>query len=93
MADRNRQRPNDEQRYTMEAHEAYRREVEEKEEKEARERREATKEAARERWIRDGGSPSSFGKVWDDLEADVRKERLHEAGEAARRAQRSTSRI
>jgi len=93
MADRNRQRPNDEQRYTMEAHEAYRREVEEKEEKEARERREATKEAARAAWIKDGGSTSSFESAWQTLDAEQRKERLREASTAARQAQRSISTI
>jgi hypothetical protein len=79
--------------YTREDHEAYRREVEAREEREARERRAATKEAAKKAWIKDGGTPSSFEAVWDDLEADGRKERLRKAGEAARQAQRGTSRI
>jgi hypothetical protein len=81
------------ERYTMEDHEAYRREVEAQAEREARERRAATREAAKKAWIADGGSSASFDKVWDRLEEDRQRERLHERGEAARRAQRSTSRI
>jgi hypothetical protein len=82
-----------EQRYTLEDHEQYRREVEAQAEREAQERRAATKEAARKAWIADGGSPQSFESAWQTLDAEQRKERLREAGVAARQAQRGTSRI
>jgi hypothetical protein len=82
-----------EQRYTMADHESYRREVEAQAEREAQERRAATRDAAKKSWIKDGGTPQSFERAWDQLEAEQRKERLREAGEAARQAQRGTSRI
>jgi hypothetical protein len=79
--------------YSRADHEQYRREVEAQAEREAQERRAATREAAKKAWIKDGGSPASFDKVWDDLEADGRKERLAKAATAARQAQAGTSRI
>jgi hypothetical protein len=81
------------ERYTMEDHESYRREVEAQAEREAQERRAATREAAKKVWMADGGSFASFDRAWDTLEAERRKERLREAADAARQSQRGISTI
>jgi hypothetical protein len=81
------------ERYSREDHERYRREVEAQLRREAQERREATKEAARRAWVADGGSPASFERAWETLEADRRKERLRKASTAARETQRGISTI
>jgi hypothetical protein len=82
-----------EQRYTMEDHEQYRREVEAQAEREAQERRAATREAAKKAWVAEGGTPQSFERAWDRLEENRRKERLQAAADAARAHQRQYSGI
>jgi hypothetical protein len=83
-------------RYTLEDHEAYRKEQDEKAAKEAEERREEMeKEAGRRAWIRDGGREADFEKEWPKLRDQGRRRRVIDADRKAREEMRNgtTSRI
>jgi hypothetical protein len=79
------------ERYTLEDHEAYRKEQDEKAAKEAVERQERTeKESARRAWLADGGSEASFEKAYPELRNEARKKRVMDAEKVARETQRSS---
>jgi len=82
------------ERYTLERHEAYRKEQDEKAAKEEEARRERTeKESARRAWLSDGGSEADFEKEWPRLRDEGRKWRVVDAAadadQRAREAQRA----
>jgi hypothetical protein len=84
------------ERYTLEDHEAYRKEQDEKAKKEVEANRERTeKESARRAWLADGGNASSFEKEWPKLRDEGRRRRVVDADRRAREEMRSgtTSRI
>ena len=73
------------ERYTLEDHEAYRKEQDEKAAKEAEERRERTeKESARRAWLADGGSAADFEREWPKLRDEGRRRRVVDADRRAR---------
>ena len=84
------------ERYTLEDHEAYRKEQDEKaaKEEEARNAR-MEKESSRRAWKADGGSDADFEKAWPKLRDEGRRERVLNADRAAREQMRNgtTSRI
>ena len=83
-------------RYTLEDHEAYRKEQDEKAAKEAEERRERTeRESARRAWLADGGKEADFAKAWPKLRDEGRRRRVMDADRKAREQMRNgtTSRI
>jgi len=83
-------------RYTLEDHEAYRKEQDAKAAKEAEERREAVEKAsARQAWIRDGGAEADFQREWPRLRDEGRRRRVVDADKHAREQMRlhSPSRI
>jgi hypothetical protein len=84
------------ERYTLEDHEAYRKEQDEKaaKEEEARNAR-VEKEAARCAWKADGGSEADFEREWPKLRDEGRRRRVMDADRAAREQMRNgtTSRI
>jgi hypothetical protein len=84
------------ERYTLEDHEAYRKEQDEKAAKEEEARNARTeKETACKAWIRDGGSAADFEKAWPGLRDAALKQRVIDADRRARELQRNgtTSRI
>jgi hypothetical protein len=73
------------ERYTLEDHEAYRKEQDEKAAKEAEERRERTeKESARRVWLADGSREADFQKAWPELRDEGRRRRVIDADRRAR---------
>jgi hypothetical protein len=73
------------ERYSLEDHEAYRKEQDEKAAKEAVERRERTeKETARRAWLADGGSEADFQREWPKLRDEGRRQRVVDADRRAR---------
>ena len=77
-------------RYTLEDHEAYRKEQDEKAAKEEEARREKMeKEAGRRAWLADGGSEADFEKVWPKLRDEGRRQRVLDADKHAREMQRA----
>jgi hypothetical protein len=73
------------ERYTLEDHEAYRREQDEKAKKEEEANREKTeRESARRAWIADGGREADFEKEWPKLRDEGRRERVLHADQKAR---------
>jgi hypothetical protein len=84
------------ERYTLEDHEAYRKEQDEKAAKveEARNAR-MEKEAARRAWMIDGGSEADFEKEWPKLRDEGRRQRVMDADRRAREEMRNgtTSKI
>jgi hypothetical protein len=84
------------ERYTLEDHEAYRKEQDEKAAKEAEERREQMeKESARRAWLADGGRGADFENEWPKLRDEGRRRRVVDADRRAREQMRNgtTSRI
>jgi hypothetical protein len=84
------------ERYTLEDHEAYRKEQVEKAAKEAEEHRERTeKESTRRAWLADGGKDADFQREWPRLRDEGRRRRVVDADRRAREAMRNgtTSRI
>ena len=84
------------ERYTLEDHEAYRKEQDEKAAKEAEEQRERMeKESARRAWLADGGPEADFEKAWPKLRDEGRRRRVMDADRRAREEMRNgrTSRI
>ena len=77
-------------KYTLEDHEAYRKEQEQKaaKEEEARNAR-MEKESARRAWLADGGRASEFEKAWPGLRDAARKQRVMDADQRAREMQRA----
>jgi hypothetical protein len=73
------------ERYTLEDHEAYRKEQDEKtaKEEEARTQR-MEKETARRAWIADGGANGDFEKAWPKLRDEGRRKRVMDADRRAR---------
>ena len=73
------------ERYTLEDHEAYRKEQDEKaaKEEEARNAR-MEKENARRAWKADGGSEADFKKAWPKLRDEGRHQRVIDADRRAR---------
>jgi hypothetical protein len=64
------------ERYTLEEHEAYRKEQDEKAAKEEEARNERTEKAsARRAWMADGGSEADFEKAWPQLRDEGRRRR------------------
>jgi hypothetical protein len=78
------------ERYTLEDHEAYRKEQDEKtaKEEEARTQR-MEKETARRAWLADGGSESDFEKTWPKLRDEGRRKRVIDADRHACELQRA----
>jgi hypothetical protein len=73
------------ERYTLEDHEAYRRQEDEKATKEAEEQRERMeKESARRAWLADGGREADFEKAWPQLRDEGRRRRVVDADRHAR---------
>jgi len=73
------------ERYTLEDHEAYRKEQDEKAAKEAEERREQMeKESARRAWLADGGNAGDFQREWPRLRDEGRRRRVVDADRRAR---------
>jgi len=71
--------------YTLEDHEAYRKEQDEKAAKEAEERREQMeKESARRAWLADGGNAGDFQREWPRLRDEGRRRRVVDADRRAR---------
>jgi hypothetical protein len=84
------------ERYTLEDHEAYRKEQDEKAAKEAEERRERTeRETARRAWLADGGREADFEREWKQLRDEGRRRRVVDADRKAREQMRNgaTTRI
>jgi hypothetical protein len=79
------------QRYTLEDHEAYRKEQDEKaaKEEEARNAR-MEKESARRAWLADGGSDRDFEKAWPKLRDEGRRRRVVDASRRAREEQQAS---
>jgi hypothetical protein len=78
------------ERYTLEDHEAYRKEQDEKAAKEEEARRERTEKAnARRAWLSDGGTGDTFEREWPRLKDEGRRRRAVDADQRARDAQRS----
>ena len=72
------------QRYTLEDHEAYRKEQDEKAAKEEEARNERMeKESARRAWMGDGGREADFEKEWPKLRDEGRRRRVVDAGRSA----------
>jgi hypothetical protein len=73
------------ERYTLEDHEAYRKEQDEKAAKkeEARNAR-MEKETARRAWLADGGSEADFEKAWPKLRDEGRRQRVIDTDRRAR---------
>jgi hypothetical protein len=77
-------------RYTLEDHEAYRKEQDEKAAKEAEEQRERMeKETARRAWLADGGSDKDFQREWPKLRDEGRRRRVVDADRRAREEMRA----
>jgi hypothetical protein len=77
------------ERYTLEDHEAYRKEQDEKAAKEAEELRKRTeKQSARRAWLADGGSAAGFEKEWPKLRDEGRRRRVVDADRRAREEMR-----
>jgi len=73
------------ERYTLEDHEAYRKEQDEKAAKEAEERREQLeKDSALCVWLADGGREADFKKEWPKLRDEGRRRRVVDADRRAR---------
>ena len=73
------------ERYTLEDHEAYRKEQDEKAAKEAEERRERTeRESLLRAWKADGGSEADFEREWPKLRDEGRWRRVVDADRRAR---------
>jgi hypothetical protein len=73
------------ERYSLEDHEAYRKEQDAKAAKEAEERRERTeKETARRAWLADGGNAGDFEREWPRLRDEGRRRRVIDADRRAR---------
>ena len=78
------------ERYTLEDHEAYRKEQDEKAKKEEEASRErAEKEGARREWISDGGTEADFERDWPRMRDEGRKWRVADADQRAREAHRA----
>ena len=78
------------ERYTLEEHEAYRKEQDEKAAKEEEARRERMeKEAARQAWVRDGGAEADFQREWPKLRDEGRRRRVVDADKHAREKMRA----
>jgi hypothetical protein len=79
------------QRYTLEDHEAYRKEQDEKAAKEEEARREKTeKESARRAWMADGGKVADFEREWPKLRDEGRRRRVVDAARRAREEQQAS---
>jgi hypothetical protein len=79
------------ERYSREDHEAYRREVEAQQRREAQERHERqAKDAARLKWIADGGSESAFERSWSEIRDEMRRRRVVADDERARQNMRAS---
>jgi hypothetical protein len=79
------------ERYTLEDHEAYRKEQDEKAAKEAEERTQRMeKETARRAWLADGGSDKDFEKTWPQLRNEGRRRRVVDADRHAREAMQTS---
>jgi hypothetical protein len=78
------------ERYTLEDHEAYRKEQDAKaaKEEEARNAR-IEKENARRAWKADGGSEADFEKAWPKLRDGGRRQRVMDADRRAREEMRA----
>ena len=77
-------------RYTLEDHEAYRRQEDEKAAKEEETRNERMeKETARRAWLADGGKEGDFAKAWPKLRDEGRRRRVVDADHKARELQRA----
>ena len=77
-------------KYTLEDHEAYRKEQDEKAAREAEERTERTeKESGRRAWLADGGREADFEKEWSKLRDEGRRRRVMDADRKARELQRA----
>jgi hypothetical protein len=78
------------ERYTLEEHEAYRKEQDEKAAKEEEARNERTEKAsARRAWMADGGSEADFEKAWPQLRDEGRRRRVVDADRRAREEMRN----
>jgi hypothetical protein len=79
------------QRYTLEDHEAYRKEQDAKAAKEEEARNARTeKETARRVWLADGGREADFEKEWPKLRDEGRRRRVVDADRRARETMRSS---
>jgi hypothetical protein len=79
------------ERYTLEDHEAYRKEQDEKAAKEEEASRERTEKAnARREWLADGGSEADFQREWPKLRDEGRRRRVVDADQRAREAHRAS---
>ena len=73
------------ERYTLDDHEAYRKEQDEKAAKEAEEHREQMeKDSARRVWLADGGREADFEREWPKLRDEGRRRRVVDADRRAR---------
>jgi hypothetical protein len=84
------------ERYTLEDHEAYRKEQDEKAAREKRKRREQIeKKGALAAWVREGGDPEEFETEWIWMRDEARRRRVMDLDSSAREEMRSgpTSRI
>jgi hypothetical protein len=73
------------ERYTLEDHEAYRKEQDEKAVKAEEERLARTeKETARRAWLADGGNAGDFEREWPKLRDQGRRRRVIDADRHAR---------
>ena len=78
-------------RYTLEDHEAYRRQQDKKAAKEEEARRERTeKESGRRAWLADGGSEADFEREWPKLRDEGRRRRVVDADSRARQEMRAS---
>jgi hypothetical protein len=78
------------ERYTREQHEQYRRGQDEKaREAEAERRERSAKDAARLKWVADGGTEPAFERQWPALRDEMRRRRVIDADERAREAHRA----
>jgi hypothetical protein len=72
-------------RYTLEDHEAYRKQQDDRAAKEEEARNARTeKESARRAWLADGGREADFEKEWPKLRDEGRRRRVVDADRRAR---------
>lgn len=79
------------ERYTLEDHEAYRKEQDQKAKKEEEANRERMeKESARRAWLADGGREADFEKAWLKLRDEGRRQRVMDADRRARKTMQAS---
>jgi hypothetical protein len=82
------------ERYTIEQHQAHVEAEEKRKAEEEQARRERSEKAAAKRaWVADSGAASDFEKAWPGMRDQARRDRILNADQRARQAQRQHSTI